>query len=268
MLTIVPTPIGNLEDISFRALRALEEAHTIFAEDTRVTKKLLLLLKERYNITPCYQDIISMHTHNEDRVIATLSKELFAQKVIYVSDAGMPSVSDPASKLIAFAQENAIEYDVLPGANALLVAYVASGFSQTSFTFHGFLPHKSKERLSVLERILAQMSVGILYEAPHRILKLLEEIDILDSAREIFVAKELSKKHQRFFKGEAKQILKAIENTKGEWVVVIAGAKEVRVQGAISKHDILNLDIPKKEQAKLIAKIENRSVKACYNDLI
>ena len=140
MLTLVPTPIGNLSDISKRAIEALNEADIVFCEDTRVTKKLLSLLQIDLNKT-----FIAMHSHNENEIISKIDVSIFDKNVVYVSDAGMPGISDPGSKLIQFAQENNIKYDVIPGANALLTAFVASGF-EGEFTFFGFLPHKGKDR--------------------------------------------------------------------------------------------------------------------------
>ena len=133
MLTLVPTPIGNLSDISKRAVEALDEADIIFCEDTRVTKKLLNLLQISYSNKTFY----SMHSHNENQIISKLNTEIFNQKVVYVSDAGMPGISDPGAKLIQFCQKYNLEYDVLPGANAVLTAFVASGF-EGDFTFFGF----------------------------------------------------------------------------------------------------------------------------------
>ena len=151
MITFVPTPIGNLEDISKRAMLALENSEIIFCEDTRTAKKLFNLL----NISTQNKIFKSMHSHNEDKVISNLDiEELISKNIIYISDAGMPGISDPGSKLIRFAQKNNIPYTVLPGANAALVAFVASGF-EGEFCFIGFLPHKGKERENKLKEVIS-----------------------------------------------------------------------------------------------------------------
>ena len=164
MLLFVPTPIGNLDDISKRAFLALNDAEIVFCEDTRVTKKLLNLL----NI-PLNKEFISLHSHNEDKVLSKLDPQTLKSKnCVYVSDAGMPGISDPGSKLVKFAQKHNIPYSVIPGANAALTAFVASGF-EGDFCFHAFLPHKGKEREEKLKEILNSGKIAILYESPHRI---------------------------------------------------------------------------------------------------
>ena len=260
MLTLVPTPIGNLEDISKRALKALENAEIVFCEDTRVTKKLLNL----YNI-PLNKTFISMHSHNEEKVIKNLNKDdLITKNCVYVSDAGMPGISDPGSKLIQFCQKENIPYTVIPGANAALTAYVASGF-EGEFCFFGFLPHKGKERTQKLLKILENDKISILYESPHRIEKLINELKEYAPERIIFLAKELTKIHETFIKAKAKDI--KLENTKGEWVVVIdKGNKHKKLE--LDYNDILNLDLPLKEKSKLLAKISDKSPKEIYNELI
>ena len=259
MLTFVPTPIGNLEDISKRALNALLESEIIFCEDTRVTKKLLNL----YDI-PLNKKFISMHSHNEEKVISNIDKnELINKNCIYVSDAGMPGISDPGNKLVNFCQKNKILYTVIPGANAALTAFVASGF-EGSFTFFGFLPHKGKERQKALEEVLNHDKIAIIYESPHRIEKLINELKTLIPERTVFLAKELTKMHETYIKTKAKDI--NLTNTKGEWVVVIdKGEKNKKLE--LSYDDILALSLPLKEKAKLLAKISNKNPKEIYKEL-
>lgn len=270
MLKLVPTPIGNIGDISLRAIQALSGADVLLCEDTRVTKKLIMILKERYN-TPFKenQQFISLHSHNEKDFIVKLENGFFEQDVIYVSDAGMPGISDPGQELVRYCIENGIEYDVYPGANALLTAFVASGFTTTQMLFWGFLPHKGNDRTASLQGALNSGFSTILYESPHRLEKLLHEIDKEDSEREIFLAKELTKKFQRYLHGDAAKILKELNgNYKGEWVVVIKASETTQNFSAISQSDILGLDIPKKMQAKLIGKITGENTKACYNRIL
>ncbi len=268
MLTLVPTPIGNIADISLRAMDALSQADILLCEDTRVTKKLLHILQERYALERKEQEFISLHSHNESAFIEKLTPSFFDQDVIYVSDAGMPGISDPGQLLVKYCQQNSIEYDVLPGANALLTAFVASGFVDTQMLFFGFLPHKGKERAQALQSALYNGFTTILYEAPHRLDKLLKELRDEVPERRLFFAKELSKKYQRYFHGSAKEMAKDItkEMIKGEWVVVIE-AGEAR-QSTLSEKDVLELDIPKKSAAKLISKITGENTKACYQRLL
>jgi 16S rRNA (cytidine1402-2'-O)-methyltransferase len=267
VLKFVPTPIGNLEDISFRALKALEEADVILAEDTRNIKRLLTLFKEKYSIEPRVKSFISYHSHNENS--KEFSKEFFQnQNVIYVSDAGMPAVSDPGATLVDFCIKNSIEYDVLSGANALLCAYAMSGFLQTEFIFFGFLNHKRAKRVQQLQRLMSLEFNSILYEAPHRILQLLDEIEEIDKTREIFIAKEISKLHQNSIRGSVASIREKLGSIKGEYVVVITKNSNFSSSSEITKEDILDLDIQKKLKAKLLSKVTNLSVKECYNSLI
>lgn len=269
MLTLVPTPIGNIGDISLRAIETLSCADILLCEDTRVTKKLIHILKERYNTSfKDNQDFISLHSHNEKDFIEELEPSFFEENVIYVSDAGMPGISDPGQALVKYAQENGIEYDVMPGANALLTAFVASGFVETKMLFWGFLPHKGKDRSASLQGALNSGFTTILYESPHRMEKFLKELSKEDPARKIFLAKELTKKFQRYVFGTADECLKKLDgNFRGEWVVIIqAGAAQN--SSAVSQNDILELDLPKKTQAKLISKITGENTKACYQRLL
>ena len=260
MLLLVPTPIGNLEDITKRAVKALFEAEIIFCEDTRVTKKLLNL----YNI-PLNKEFISMHSHNEDKVISNINPDILNNKLcVYVSDAGMPAISDPGSKLVKFCIANEIEYSVLPGASAFITTFAASGF-EGEFTFFGFLPHKGEKREKKLKEVIQNDKISILYESPHRIEKLIDELKRLIPERDVFLAKELTKIHETYIKDKAKNI--KLENTKGEWVVIIdKGEKSQKLE--LSYEDILNLQLPPKEKAKLLSKISKKSVKEIYKELL
>lgn len=269
MVYFIPTPIGNLEDISQRALRILSQTTCLLCEDTRITKKLLSLLSEKYTLNLKAEKFISFHSHNEKEVLQSLNiKELQEEKIAFVSDAGMPSISDPGALLIKFCQENSIDYEVLPGANAALLAYVASGF-EGNFLFFGFLPHKGKEREIALQNILNNPFHTIIYEAPHRILKLFETIINLDETRKIFAIKEATKLHEKKFFGSAKEILTALKscNTKGEWALVIEKNKNPTSIQNFTKEDILPLKLPPKQKAKLLAKVTDKSVAFWYEQL-
>ena len=269
MLTLVPTPIGNIGDISLRAIEALSDADILLCEDTRVTKKLIHILKERYNTHfKENQEFISLHSHNELAFIQKMEPSFFEQNIVYASDAGMPGVSDPGQALVAYCLEQNIQYDVLPGANAVLTAFVASGFCETKMLFLGFLDHKGNSRSEGLQRALHNGYTTVLYESPHRLEKLLLELDKEAKTREIFLAKELTKKYQKYFKGTASQILQKLDgNFRGEWVVVIKASVEQQ-SSAVSERDILELDLPKKVQAKLISKITGENIKEIYQRLL
>ncbi|PIF04083.1 MAG: 16S rRNA (cytidine(1402)-2'-O)-methyltransferase [Arcobacter sp.] len=272
MLTFVPTPIGNLGDISFRTIEVLKDGELILCEDTRVTKKLLSLISQRFKIQFPNFEYISVHSHNEKEFLTKDNQILLeTKKCIYMSDAGMPCVSDPGSVLVDFCLKNNIEYDVLPGANAILTAYASSGFSKnaTEFTFFGFLPHKGTNRSDMLNRVMNSENLAILYESPHRLMKLIEEINKIDSQREIFLTKELTKKYQTRYKGDARSILDLLKKTtiKGEWVVVIQNIRSEN-RGIITKNDILELQLPPKQKAKILSKLTGENVKDIYNNLI
>ena len=202
------------------------------------------------------------------QILKTLKPQDFEKNIVYVSDAGMPCVSDPGASLVQFCIENQIKYDVIPGANAVLTAFAMSGFEQTEFTFYGFLAHKGKQRHQKLSQIMQSPILSILYESPHRLIKTLEEIKNIDENRTIFLAKELTKMHQKIYKDSALNLFELLknENIKGEWVIII---EPIETQGQnIELSDIQELDIAPKIKAKLIAKFTGKSVKEIYNQLI
>ena len=266
MLTLVPTPLGNLEDITFRAVAALKAAQVVLCEDTRVAKKLLTLLSQKFDIQFGQKRFLSLHEHNQSLFFQKISAEFFDSEVVYLSDAGMPGISDPGSVLVQYAQKHGIDYTVLPGPSAFVTAYVASGFGKRSFCFFGFLPHKGKERSKALDEVLSMDRDVVLYESPHRLEKLLEEIAERDPHRELFLAKELTKLHERYFKADASSLLKRLrqEPIKGEWVVVIEGGAHKNHKIELSQEEIMALHLPPKEKAKLLARSGQRSVKEWY----
>lgn len=267
MLSLVPTPIGNIADISHRTLEVLSEAQILLCEDTRVTKKLIHFLKERYGLAMGEPKYISLHSHNENDFVASLSPDFFDQNVVYVSDAGMPGISDPGQVLIRYCIDQGIGYDVLPGANAALTAFVASGFVETKMLFFGFLPHKGHDRAAALQEALFNGYTTVLYESPKRLSKLLQEISVAAPERTVFLAKEITKKFQRFYRATAAELLIQMEEEiRGEWVVVVEASEHQG--GSISEQEILSLDLPKKAAAKLIAKITGESPKECYQRLL
>jgi len=268
MLKFIPTPIGNPQDITIRALREFEKATLFLCEDTRETKRLLSILAERFEFIIPNAQFLSFHEHNGKVRLLEISARLSSEYVVFVSDAGMPIISDPGQILVEYCQKNGIEYDVLPGASAVTTAYAASGFEEGIFTFWGFLPHKGTQRSLQLNEVMNSDTNIILYEAPHRIDKLIMEIASIDKNRELFFAKELTKKFQNYYKGTAQEILTQFKsiNSKGEWVVIIRAQKSK--QQVLHLEDILEFDMPPKIKAKLLSKITNQSIKEWYQKLI
>ena len=272
MLTFIPTPIGNPQDITMRALKEFEKATLFLCEDTRETKRLLRILEERFDFTyPCDEvEFLSFHEHNGVERLKEVASRLEKEAVVYVSDAGMPVISDPGQFLVEYCQEHKLDYDILPGASAVTTAYAASGFKEGEFTFCAFLPQKGSERTSALIEAMNSKINVVFYEAPHRIEKFISEIAHIDTEREVFFAKELSKKFQNYYRGSAEEVLEQfIEgsiNPKGEWVVVIrAKTEKVKV---LYVDDILAFDLQPKVKAKLLAKLTGKSVKEWYSELI
>lgn len=264
MLLFVSTPIGNLEDITIRALKALESAEVLLCEDTRVASKLISLLEQRSLLNPKKREFIPLHSHNEETFLSTLTPDFFDKNIVYLSDAGMPCISDPGSKLIVYLQTNDIKYDFLPGANAATLSFAMSGF-EGGFLFVGFLPHTKKERLKILEDTLFLGFNTLFYEAPDRVVQLVEEIALFDEELELFVIKELTKLHQRQFKASAKETATLLKgaNLKGEWCVVCkAKAQEKK---ALTYSELKALNLPPKAVAKIESALSGVSVKELYD---
>ncbi len=268
MITFIPTPIGNPQDITLRAMKTFEKATLFLCEDTRLTKRLLRLLEERFDMQYPEAVFYSFNEHNGEERLVQLASEFSSHEVVYVSDAGMPVISDPGQLLVAHCQDHAIAYDVLPGASAVTTAYAASGLEAGKFIFYAFLPHKGKERITALSEVMNHRYHTVLYESPHRLEKLLDEIEAIDESRELFLAKEISKRYQNYYRGSAKVLNKTLKSLtiRGEWVVIIS-AKDVK-EKSLSFNEILHLDLPPKPKAKLLAQLSDKSVKEWYDVLI
>jgi 16S rRNA (cytidine1402-2'-O)-methyltransferase len=223
MLYLVPTPIGNLEDITFRAINVLNTVDLILAEDTRVSKKLL----SKYEIDT---QVISFHSHNEhhklDSIIAQLKN---GDNIALISDAGTPGISDPGFLLCRAAIQNDIELTCLPGATAMIPAVVMSGIPCDKFHYEGFLPQK-KGKLTRLNYLLALETPFILYESPHRIIKTLQKINELSTGeRQVCVSREISKLHEENIRGTIKEVIAALQSKaaiKGEIVIIVDIVRE------------------------------------------
>ena len=238
-LHLVATPIGNLEDVTLRALRVLREADLVFAEDTRRTRVLL----DRHAIA---QRPRSLHAHNESARIAEVLAALAAgQQVALVSDAGTPLVSDPGEKLVAAAIAAGHDVVPLPGASAVIASLVGSGFAATPFTFLGFLPRKAGERDRLLAGFRARTETLVLFESPHRVAATLRALAAQLGDRAACIARELTKVHEEFARGSLAELaVRFADGTRGEVTIVVAGASAAEVaateqaRGAAQPQDV------------------------------
>ncbi len=216
-LAVVPTPIGNLEDITLRALRTLREADSVACEDTRHTGRLLA----HYDIK---RPLVSYHEHNEERLAPELARRARSEKVALVSDAGTPLISDPGYRLMRACIEAGVEVEVLPGPSAVMTALVASGLPVDTAFFLGFLPRKGRERTGLLDRIKREASTFVIYESPHRLAKTLKE---LPPGTPVAVCRELTKLHEEVYRGTAAEATEHFaERVRGEIVLVARGGAE------------------------------------------
>lgn len=220
-LFIVPTPIGNLEDITYRAIKVLKEVTLILAEDTRTSKKLL----QHYDIITPMQ---SHHMHNEHKTINGILQRLKSgEQIALISDAGTPAISDPGFLLCRASIEHGIEIECLPGATAFVPALVISGLPNDRFVFEGFLPLK-KGRQTRLEVLAEESRTMVFYESPHKLLKTLTQfVTYFGPDRPISVSRELTKMYEETIRGTASEVLAHFEekSPKGEFVLVVAGKK-------------------------------------------
>ncbi|MDX8047520.1 16S rRNA (cytidine(1402)-2'-O)-methyltransferase [Gracilibacillus sp. S3-1-1] len=271
-LYVVPTPIGNLEDMTFRALRILEEADVVLAEDTRNTGKLLhhFELKKK---------MISYHEHNkaarEEQILQLLHD---GQTLALVSDAGMPGISDPGYEVIQAAIQADLPVVVLPGANAVLSALVGSGLPTDHFYFYGFLPRKKKDRDNALTLLKSMETTFILYESPYRMEETIKWLAESFGDRQVAIAREITKRYEEYIRGTLPEVADWLEEhpIKGECCIVVEGRKEEEEQSWLSDlslkehvEKIMELeDVSSKEAIKLVAKerhIPKREVYSAYH---
>lgn len=224
-LFLVPTPIGNLEDITYRALETLKQVDYIAAEDTRHTKKLL-------NYFDIHKPLTSYHEHNKHQSGEKLLRDLQAgQQIALVTDAGMPGISDPGADIVQLAVAQEISVVALPGANAGLTALVASGMETDQFLFVGFLDRNKKKKKEQLQSVMLQVCTLIFYEAPHRIKETLSVMLEILGDRRMALARELTKKHEEYLRGTVRDVLAHVQEheLKGEICLIIAGADPEQV---------------------------------------
>lgn len=274
-LYIVGTPIGNLGDITLRAIETLKKCDLILAEDTRQTLKLL----NHFDIT---KHMISYHRHNEDDKIKTVVGFLDEGKnLALVSDAGMPIISDPGQNLVKYLVENNYEIEVVPGVTALATAIVKSGLDSTRFTFEGFLSINKKQRNKRLESLKEEERTMIFYEAPHKILATLKDMYEVLGNRNICIARELTKLHEEHIHTTFKEAIEKIEQDgiKGEIVLLIEGinVEEKEQKDREELDNISNVELvkeyisqgmDKKESIKKVAKLKGINKNEVYKDCI
>jgi 16S rRNA (cytidine1402-2'-O)-methyltransferase len=267
ILYLVGTPLGNLEDITQRALRILNEVDLIAAEDTRHTLKLLNHFQIRKNL-------ISYHQHNErEKASQIIERILSGAKVALVSDAGMPGISDPGRFLVAAAIEQAITVVPIPGVTAVITALAASGLETASFWFAGFLPRKNSEQLAKLAEMRDFQGTLVFYEAPHRLLTTLQNIREILGDRFAVLARELTKFHEEFIRGYLSEVIQDLSTreVRGEFTLVVEGANLTAKNNQNStKFDIKDLFAQNNNQTSLrrqlkeIAQLTGKSTKDVY----
>ena len=269
-LYIVATPIGNLEDITLRAIKVLKEVDLIAAEDTRQTLKLL-------NHLEISKKLISYHRHNEDvKKELLIEKLLEGQNLAVVTDAGTPAISDPGEEVVKEAIKNNINIVPIPGACALINALIASGLDTKEFSFYAFLPLNKKLRKNKFEEIKKDGKTAIIYEAPHKLINTLNDILINLGDRKIVLARELTKIHEEFIRGNVTEIINIFKDKepKGEFIILIEGIK-IKVENNLNNLSLEehykyyeNQGLEKKEIIKKIAKDRNVNKNEIYQKFI
>ena len=235
-LYLVPTPIGNLDDMTYRSVKVLEEVHVIFSEDTRVTLNLL-------NYFAIKKKLISLHEHNEDIVkdkVLQYLKE--GNSAALVTDRGTPIVSDPGYKSVKYVSDNGFNVVSLPGATALIPALTVSGIKSQPFLFYGFLDSKDSKRRKELEDLKDSEYTMIFYEAPHRIIKTLNLMLEVLGDRYISISREITKKFETVYRGKISEIISNVPD-KGEFVIVVSGIEEKEIDNNLTIKEAVNLYI-------------------------
>ncbi|RUM91437.1 MAG: 16S rRNA (cytidine(1402)-2'-O)-methyltransferase [Thiomicrospira sp.] len=270
-LFIVATPIGNLKDITLRALEVLENVDWIAAEDTRHSKKLL----QHYGLN---KKLISLHEHNElERRNELLALLKSGEQGALISDAGTPLISDPGYHLVNLLRQEQIQVEPVPGASAMIAALSASGLPTDRFSFEGFLPAKKQKRLNVLEGLTQEVRTMVFYESPHRLLESLASfVTALGRGRKIVVAKEITKQFELFFSGTVEEALSFFEaNTdkvRGEFVFILKGAEAVEPNEVADVAPMIQLllqhDLPVKQISEIVSAHFGVKKKAVYQKVL
>ena len=254
MLYLCPTPIGNLEDITLRVLRVLREADVVAAEDTRHSRKLFTHFE-------IHKPLVSYHEHNKaERGPELLQRLLAGENIALVSDAGMPGIADPGADLVRIALAAGVPVVPLPGANAALTSLIASGLSSEQFQFLGFLPKTAKKRRALLEEAASYPGTLIFYEAPHRLLATLKELQSIFGNRQAVAVRELTKKFEEFVRGDLVSLEAHFQAVppRGEFTLLCAGALPGAAEAALAADPALKLAEAVAEVERLVAAGENK----------
>ncbi len=265
-LYIVATPIGNIEDISTRAVNMLKQVDLIAAEDTRHSQRLC----QHYAIsTP----MISLHDHNEEARIQQLATKLDnGQSIALISDAGTPLISDPGFKLVRELRLKGYKVSPIPGPSAIITALSVAGLPTDSFSFFGFLPAKSGSRKQKYQSLANREETLVFYESSHRIMASLEDALTIFGSRQAVIARELTKNYETILSGDLQQLLETLETdhnqTKGEFVLMISGAARAESVNSVDSESLLKellVELPPNKASKIVAKITGKNKKELYN---
>lgn len=267
-LYLVATPIGNIEDITFRAVRILKEVDIIYCEDTRTSFQLL----NHYDIIT---KLKSVHLFNENEISEDIvDKVIKGQNIALISDAGMPIISDPGWVVVREAIKNNVDVVVVPGPSAGISALIGSGITAHPYYFAGFLNSKSGKRKQELKELYLREETIVMYESPHRIKETLEMIDELYGDRPICLARELTKKYEEYLRGTAQEILQVVDTIKGEMVLIISGNPNPKTDEQLELNDLtitehydyyIKHGLDSKEAISKVAHDRNVSKKDIYN---
>lgn len=263
-LYLIPTPIGNLEDMTYRAVSVLKDVEVIFSEDTRVTSLLL-------NHFEIKKKLISSHSYNEENNIEKLLGYLeFGKDVGLVTDRGTPVISDPGYQLVKCAIDNNFNVVALPGTTAFVPALIVSGLNPSPFLFYGFLSNKQSKRKKELENLVNYPYTLIFYEAPHRLEETLNDMLSVLGNRKISISREISKKFEEIYRSNIKDIIEEVKDAKGEFVIVVDGNYEEKNFDKLSVIEHVNLYIKEgkdiKDALKLVAKERGVPKNVIYNE--
>lgn len=263
ILYLIPTPIGNMEDITIRAINVLKEVKVVFSEDTRVTRNLLNYL----NID---KKLISLHEHNEEMVKDKVLEYLVdGYSVGLVTDRGTPIVSDPGYKTVKYISDKGYNVVALPGANAFVPALIVSGISPQPFIFYGFLDSKDSKKKKELDKLKYSQETMIFYEAPHRIIKTLKLMLDIFGDRDISVSREISKKFESVYRGKISDLILNLDNVKGEFVIIVSGYVDNNIDYDISISDSINFYIneglSKNDAIKMVAHMRKMKKSDVYS---
>ena len=262
-LFLIATPIGNMDDISYRAIETLKNVSVIFAEDTRITNQLL----KNFNIK---NKLIASHQYNEKENIEKLLSYLNnKENVGLVTDRGTPIISDPGYKTVKYISDKGYNVVALPGANAFVPALIVSGISPQPFIFYGFLDSKDSKKKKELDKLKYSKETMIFYEAPHRIIKTLKLMLDIFGDRDISVSREISKKFESIYRGKISDLILNFDNVKGEFVIIVSGYVDNNIDYDISISDSINFYIneglSKNDAIKMVAHMRKMKKSDVYS---